>query len=412
MGGGDGYRSVAYFTNWSIYGRKYFPKDIPVSKLTHILYAFADNNDQGEVFLTDKWSDCDIHWPPGDSWNDSGNNLYGCLKQLAIHKKANRNLKTLLSIGGWTYTQISKHLDGPASTPEGRKRFADSCVKLIKDLGFDGIDVDWEYPANPEQGQHLLLLLREIRCAMDEYAETLAGGYGGEKPKFLLSIAAPAGAAKYANYPLREIGEVLDFVNLMAYDFAGSWDAHAGHHANLYHANSCPTSTPFNTAGVIQAYIAAGIPSSKMVLGQPLYGRAYKNTAGIGKPFSGIGDADQERYSWEAGVWDFKALPHPGATEYIDEEAGASYSFEESTGTLISYDNEEIARRKAEYIKQNNLGGAMWWELSGDRPLGEGSLIETVANSLGGPDCGRLDQSKNWLNYPDSQYNNLKEGFP
>ena len=131
-----------------------------------------------------------------------------------LHKKANRNLKTLLSIGGWTYTQERKHFDGPASTPEGRKRFADSCVTLIKDFGFDGIDVDWEYPNSPEQGQQLLLLLCEIRAAMDTYAETLASGYE-EKPHFLLTIAAPAGEQNYRNFPLKEVAETLDFINLM-----------------------------------------------------------------------------------------------------------------------------------------------------------------------------------------------------
>jgi len=116
--------------------------------------------------------------------------------------------------------------------------------------------------------------------------------------------------------------------------------------------------------------------------------------------------------SWEGGVWDFKALPRPGATEHIDEDAGASYSFDPATGVLISYDNEEIARRKAMYIKEKNLGGAMWWELSGDRKQGEGSLVETVVKELGGHDGGRMEKSHNWLSYPHSQYNNLKEGFP
>jgi chitinase len=166
------------------------------------------------VILTDSWADCDIRYPPGDTWNDCGKNLYGALKQMYLHKKANRNLKILLSIGGWTYTQERKHLDGPASTPEGRKRFADSCVTLIKDLGFDGIDVDWEYPNSPEQGQQLLLLLREIRAAMDAYAETLPSD-DGERPHFLLTIAAPAGEQNYRNYPLKEVAETLDFINLM-----------------------------------------------------------------------------------------------------------------------------------------------------------------------------------------------------
>ena len=99
----------------------------------------------------------------------------------------------------------------------------------------------------------------------------------------------------------------------------------------------------------------------------------------MGSPFTGIGSNNEAEYSFEAGVYDFKALPRAGATEHIDEDAMASYSFNPATGELISYDNIEIARRKAQYIRGNGLGGAMWWELSGDRKIGEGSLVEAVS---------------------------------
>ena len=159
----------------------------------------------------------------------------------------------------------------------------------------------------------------------------------------------------------------------MAYDYAGSWDKIAGHQSNLYPSSSDPSSTPFSTAKAIEYYKNQGISPSKIVLGMPLYGRAFASTNGIGQPFSGTGEG-----SWEQGVWDFKALPQQGAEEMMDKKVGASWSFDAEKRLMVSYDTIQLAKQKVEYIKKENLGGAMWWESSGDKKAEE-SLISTVS---------------------------------
>jgi chitinase len=108
----------------------------------------------------------------------------------------------------------------------------------------------------------------------------------------------------------------------------------------------------------------------------PLYGRSYANTDGPGKPFSGAGKG-----TWEAGIYDYKDLPLPGAETKLDRGIAASWSYDYSQRVMISFDTPSIICIKAEYIKIRGLGGAMWWESSSDK-LGNESLVFAVGFSF------------------------------
>ncbi|KAK4193303.1 endochitinase 1 [Podospora australis] len=387
----SGYRNVLYFTNWGIYGADYQPQKLPVDKITHVLYAFADIAPDGEVKSSDSYADLDKHYPE-DSWNDSGTNAYGIVKQLGLLKKKNRQMKVLLSIGGWTY---SPKFPPVAATEAGRTRFCTSAVTLVKDWGLDGLDIDWEYPANAVEAQNFVLLLKKCRETLDDHAAQYAPGY-----HFIQTVAAPAGPQHYNIMNLPAMDRYLDFWNLMAYDYAGSWDSTSGHQSNLFTNTVNPQSTKFNTEQAVRDFIAKGIPSNKIILGLPLYGRAFEATTGPGQPYNGIGPG-----STQAGVWLYKDLPRPGAQELYDDVAMASYSFDRASGELISYDTVQSAIAKVKYLVKKGLGGTVFWEAAGDRS-DEGSLVKTVAGQM-----GRLEGQKNLLKYPASKYDNIRAGL-
>ena len=148
----------------------------------------------------------------------------------------------------------------------------------------------------------------------------------------------------------------------------------------------------------------------------PLYGRSFANTEGPGTPFNGVGGG-----SWEQGVYDYRALPLPGSHVFRDEKAIASWTYNYQTKEMVSFDSEEVAMWKGEWIKKEGLGGSMFWELSGDKgsrregmeggigkdPQPGHSIVKIVKEAMGG-----LKHEDNWLHYEKSQFDNMRMGMP
>lgn len=371
-------------------------QDLQTQFLTHVLYAFAKVDPaSGNVLLSDTWADTDKPWP-GDDTSATGLNLFGNLKQLYLRKIQNRNLKTLLSIGGWTF---SPSFATATSTEQGRQNFANSAVTLLQDLGFDGIDIDWEYPADATQAANFVSLLQTLRAALD------ASSTRNNQTRFLMSVAVSAGPDKYNVLDVPGMDASLDFWNLMAYDFIVSNSNVTAFQDNLYPSVNHPLSTPFNANDAVDAYLEKGVDRSRLVLGMPLYGRSFLNSTGPGSPC-----LPDPNGSWEPGVWDFKVLPKAGASEFFDPRAIASYSFDNATGNFITYDTFDTVRLyKAGYVLNKGLGGGMWWETSADRPIGQGSLIEAFLREFILLD--EVQIVENELSYPESKYVNLRAGM-
>jgi len=370
------YRIIAYFPAWGV-NNHYFVTDIPAHLLTHLNYAFFHVSEDGRCVLGDEYADTQYMYP-GDSPDEP---VRGNFKQLQLLKQAYPHLKTLLSIGGWT---DSANFSDAALTVASRERFARSCVEMMQQYGFDGIDIDWEYPvhggltperARPEDRENFTALLAELRAQLD----ALGGHY-------LLTFAAPAPPQIYAHLELDQIGKYLDWINLMTYDFHTIWDTHSNFHAPLYASSTDPAPDDvmrlhYNADAAVRGFLAAGIPAAKIVLGVPFYGRGWSGVPdvnhGLYQPVGGLPEGTQEGF---VGYRDLKARYMPTYTRYWQDEVKAPWLYNADTQIMFGYEDADSLRHKAAYVKAHHLGGIMFWEISLDDD--DHTLLKTIYEQL------------------------------
>ncbi|CAF1186430.1 unnamed protein product [Adineta ricciae] len=386
---------VAYFVAWSIYRRSYFVNDIPADKITHINYAFANISSDGRIAIGDPWAD--IKKPfEGDIGNQS---LQGNFNQLIKLKEKYPHLRTLISVGGGTR---SGKFSDIAASHRSRSIFAASCVKFIQKYGFDGIDLDWEYPVSgglatnsrrPQDKQNYVFLLRELRHQLDAVSDK----------NYLLTAATGATAKTIANMDLPGMIPYLDWINVMTYDFHGGWEATTGHNAPLYKNDGEAVSdiapsfikSKYNCDAAIQAYLAAGVPSEKVLLGLPLYGRGWQGVTNIDRDgFSQPASSQLPTGTWENGVFDYDHLKKsyiPFYNRYWDNESKVPFLYNPLAAIWISYDDVESINFKNNYINQNRLGGAFFWQLSSDR---QAELISATFNALNKDNLSSITTTK------------------
>ncbi|MDQ0993077.1 glycosyl hydrolase family 18 protein [Streptomyces sp. V3I7] len=331
---------LGYFTEWGIYGRNYNVKNLVTSgsaaKITHINYAFG-NVTGGRCAIGDSYADYDKAFTADQSVSGVAD----------------------------TWDQPLRG-NFPAA-------FAQSCYDLVKDPRwadvFDGIDIDWEYPGacglscDSSGAAALKNVLSALRAKFGSAALVTAATTADASSGGKIDAADYAGAAEYVNW-----------YNVMTYDFFGAFNAQGptAPHSPLTSYSGIPTQG-FTTADAIARYKAKGVPASKLLIGIGFYGRGW---TGVTQDAPGGTATGAAQGTYEQGIEDYKVLrnscPSTGTI------AGTAYAH--CGGNWWSYDTPATIGTKMAWARQQGLGGAFFWEFSGDTAGGE--LVSAVNSGL------------------------------
>ena len=340
--------------------------DVPADRLTHVIYAFAGISTAGE---------CVSESPAEDRVN---------FPELLKLKQQHPDLKTLISIGG---ASSKARYTSATNTPAGIQKLAKSSVQYMKDNGFDGIDIDWEFPTAAQKQTYSALLV-ELRRHLDAQGNTDNQGY-------LLTIAAPAGRSNYENIDLAHIHSQLDWINLETYDFTSTASKTTNFVAPLFPAKDDPappeSRATHNVDAAVKAYLAAGVPADKVIVGVRFIGNGWQGVPNTNNglyqtntgPAKGTWDKPGSGPSGSFFYQDIEDNYIPTYSQFWQPDAKVPWLYDPAAGIMISYEDPRSVADKAEYVVANNLGGAMVWELAADDR--QHSLLDTIAVKFARP---------------------------
>ncbi len=349
---------VGYFPQWGVYKRRYVVKDLitsgAIKTLTQIDYAQANIKDNSCI-VADPQADTNIPFTADDSVDGQADapdaSLRGNFHQLQLLRTRYPKLRMLISIEG------KRELFEDAAKPENRAAFVHSCVARFLEGHltpgveaprlFDGIDVDWEYPT-PDHAEDFIALLAEFRRQMNAL-----------RPGLTLSIATGASQKNTDAVDWRRASPYLDQVGVMTYDYQGPWSHTTGFNAPLQSANPRDETV----SSTIAAYLAAGVPARKVLLGLPFYAYQWHGVAaGATNGLNQHGDSIRGNLT-QSTVTALLAAS-PDAKLYRDPASQAPWIYDGDN--FLTFEDATSLRAKNNYAAEQKLGGVMIWELSGD----------------------------------------------
>uniref|UniRef100_A0A7N0V7D2 GH18 domain-containing protein n=1 Tax=Kalanchoe fedtschenkoi TaxID=63787 RepID=A0A7N0V7D2_KALFE len=267
-------------------------------------------------------------------------------------------VKTLVSIGG-------AELPDPlvfakmASNSFSRSEFINSSIEVARKFGFDGMDLDWEFPANQDEMRDLGILLKEWRAAIEEEAATTG------RPSLYLAAAVYYSVNVlrdnvYRKYPVESMVEHMDWINPMTYDYHGSWEpTRTGAHTALFDPKS-----NLSTNYGLMSWIEAGVPKQMLVMGLAMYGRVWDledpNANWVGAP--SVAPGPNISTLTFSQIEEFNKAN--GSTVVHDIDTVSTYSF---AGTKwVGYDDELAVMKKLWYAQVLGIRGYFFWNIDGD----------------------------------------------
>ncbi len=304
----------------------YNASDIPYDHLTNIDHAILELNPRDDGSLL-------IH--------------PGLLEPELISRAHAAGVKVMVTVGG-----DAAHFAAVTATSQGRAAFANSLRDFVVRNGYDGVDIDWEYPDGPEQRSDCTLMMLAIRKALPA-------------PRYLLSMATAGNPTRpgQGSYDFEAVSQVVDFFNVMTYDFHGPWTNHAGHNSALFQNPRDPGPDDGSLATSIDVYLNYyHVPPGKLNIGSGFYGYEFTTARGLWKPCDQCGTTTFYR---GYGAYIKSRINAVGWKRRFDSRAKAPYLVRSSGAPgFITYDDAESTARKVDYVLgKRKLGGFFIWAI-------------------------------------------------